>query len=138
MPPMSISPLIEMNNANPLGENAISVFEFIPSELVLATVKPIVLLASVGPCSTVVMKFMIACSRANSVKHASALVAFSSKLNAVSSLQPGISIISLISSSTLSVQPARVMKRAITIANFLFMHRHGNRYFIKSSLGENR
>ena len=78
MPPISISPLIDVNIAAPLGVNTISVLADIPSELVLITVMPIELLASLGNCSIVVIKFMIACSSASSVKHASELVAFSS------------------------------------------------------------
>ena len=92
-----------------------------PSEPI--TVIPMLSVGDVGPSSIAAMKSMMACSSAASVKHASELLASSSKLNAELSSQPGISIISFTSSFALSIQPARVKKRAITIANFLFMSR---------------
>ena len=77
VPAKSICPLIFMNVAIPAGDTTISVWKDIPSADLLSIIIPIELLMLVGPSSTVVMKSIIDCSRANSVKHASTLVALS-------------------------------------------------------------
>ena len=78
IPSIGITPVIDINIATPDGDDTISVVYAIPSILVPVTVMPMLSVGDVGPCSIAVMKSIIACSSATSVRHASEFDALSS------------------------------------------------------------